>query len=262
MDKKMRLKFIIWNYVAFLVSILLAGVILLTLGKNNPMLQKLVVIPCSWAPTFVVMVGIKKWKLGVTRKELIKSLFKQKVRVSRLIPIVIAQVLILVVSIAIIAINKTHASRLVMTSTTAIIISFINSVLTGATGEEICWRGILHPEMVNNYGIIKGSIWLGVIWGFWHAPLWFLTSGYQGIDLIKYIVCFLVFIIAMAVIIGISYEKNRNLLVPMILHFTVNFSLSFYMEDILDIIFYIAILYTALAVIDVYIYTRKRIVRN
>ena len=52
----------------------------------------------------------------------------------------------------------------------------INSVF--AFGEEFGWRGYLLPRLMDNLGTWPGLLAHGAIWGFWHAPLIFL-SGYN-----------------------------------------------------------------------------------
>ena len=44
----------------------------------------------------------------------------------------------------------------------------INAV--AAFGEEVGWRGLLQTDLAG-FGFWKSSITIGVIWGFWHAPL-------------------------------------------------------------------------------------------
>jgi membrane protease YdiL (CAAX protease family) len=44
----------------------------------------------------------------------------------------------------------------------------INAI--AAFGEEYLWRGFLLKEM-KGYGWIKASLFIGFIWGLWHAPL-------------------------------------------------------------------------------------------
>ena len=136
-----------------------------------------------------------------------------------------------------------------VTSLGAIVWNLINSIITGATGEETGWRGYLHPIFTKKYGVVKGSVCVGIIWGFWHTPLWFLTSGYAGVQLIQYSACFMIFIVSAAVVMGICYEKNRNILIPVGIHFGVNFTLGFYNGDLLTLIKYLMILYLLWAVI-------------
>ncbi len=35
-------------------------------------------------------------------------------------------------------------------------------------GEEFGWRGFAHPRLVTRHGLVKGSLLLGLGWGFWH----------------------------------------------------------------------------------------------
>ena len=49
----------------------------------------------------------------------------------------------------------------------------------GGGQEEIGWRGYILPFMENNYGLIIGSLILGIIWAVWHIPLWFIPRANQ-----------------------------------------------------------------------------------
>lgn len=60
------------------------------------------------------------------------------------------------------------------------------TLLTGATGEESGWRGFLQPSFEKRFTVIRSSIIIGVIWAFWHAPLWFTTSGFEGAAAVGY----------------------------------------------------------------------------
>ena len=43
-------------------------------------------------------------------------------------------------------------------------------MLIGGIGEEAGWRGILQPELERRFGLFKGTVLVGLIWGFWHLP--------------------------------------------------------------------------------------------
>jgi membrane protease YdiL (CAAX protease family) len=54
------------------------------------------------------------------------------------------------------------------------------SSLAHALGEEIGWRGLLTPLMVERLGFTKGSIVVGVIWAAWHMPLLLFADYNSG----------------------------------------------------------------------------------
>ena len=56
-------------------------------------------------------------------------------------------------------------------------ISLLSGLLAGITlnavfafGEEVAWRGFLMKEFKGKK-FLSASLWIGVIWGFWHSPL-------------------------------------------------------------------------------------------
>ena len=57
----------------------------------------------------------------------------------------------------------------------------------------------------------------------WHLPLWFV-SGFEGTNLLLYILFFMVGLISFSVIIGYVYNRGGNLLYPIVLHQMLNFS--------------------------------------
>ena len=128
------------------------------------------------------------------------------------------------------------------------VISFIYNFLCGPIGEESSWRGFLQPIMEKRYAIIKGSFLIGVICAMWHFPLW-LISGYVKLNLLIYSVSFIVCITAFAVIMGICYKHNNNLLVPIWMHPIFNFCISgLYKGDVLHILTILTALYVVAAI--------------
>ena len=49
-------------------------------------------------------------------------------------------------------------------------------VFTGATGEELGWRGFALPRLQSRFGALTASIMIGLWWGIWHAPGWVLMD--------------------------------------------------------------------------------------
>ena len=52
-------------------------------------------------------------------------------------------------------------------------------VFAGGGQEEIGWRGYIMPRLENRFGLVYGSIILGIIWAVWHIPLWFMRGTNQ-----------------------------------------------------------------------------------
>ena len=53
------------------------------------------------------------------------------------------------------------------------------NIFFGGGQEEIGWRGYILPYFEKKYGLIIGSLLLGVIWAIWHIPLWFIPGTTQ-----------------------------------------------------------------------------------
>ena len=54
------------------------------------------------------------------------------------------------------------------------IVCLIYSTFLNGGNEEIGWRGYILPYLENKYGLIIGSLILGIIWSIWHIPMWFI----------------------------------------------------------------------------------------
>lgn len=79
--------------------------------------------------------------------------------------------------------------------------------------EEIGWRGFALPRLQEQMGPMKGSIVLGILWGFWHAPLAFFTawgSGYRLAGLVLAFPLFVLWIISVALIMTWIFNNTRG----------------------------------------------------
>lgn len=121
------------------------------------------------------------------------------------------------------------------------------TLIQGSTGEESGWRGYLLPAVAEKHGVIKGSLIASLIWSFWHAPIWFLGTGYSGAILIKYIIAFVICITSLGFIIGIFYYRYKNLFIPIWIHFMLNFFGETFTGSRVDLVTWFAALYFIMA---------------
>jgi membrane protease YdiL (CAAX protease family) len=66
-----------------------------------------------------------------------------------------------------------------------LLLAYIQTMLfQGPLNEEPGWRGFALPKLQRKYSSIIASIIIGIIWGFWHLPLYITglyTGGFEGI---------------------------------------------------------------------------------
>ena len=53
----------------------------------------------------------------------------------------------------------------------------IIAIVTGATGEELGWRGFALPRLQRHYSALISSLILGIYWGIWHIPSWIIFGS-------------------------------------------------------------------------------------
>jgi hypothetical protein len=65
----------------------------------------------------------------------------------------------------------------------------VYQLFSGPISEEAGWRGFALPRLQSKYNALVSSLILGVIWTFWHLPLFFLAgSAQKGIPFPIYLV--------------------------------------------------------------------------
>jgi membrane protease YdiL (CAAX protease family) len=104
--------------------------------------------------------------------------------------------------------------------------SFI-SFMSGPWSEEFGWRGFALDRIISPLGTITGTVVLGVTWGIWHLPLFFMPETWHGqIGFgITGLWMFIIRSVGLALLMTWVYlGTNRSVLSGMFMHFTSNFT--------------------------------------
>lgn len=249
-NKRQNILYVVYAYAFFWAMLLLIGVTMLLFGDGlmGGLPYSILVALGSWTPTVALLVLFKKLYPGSTIRNFYANAFREKISWKLLLTTGALQLLVYIASVSMVSLTKGVAlSGLLNLSAQTLVMGFIMTLIQGATGEESGWRGFLQPSVEKSYGVIKSCLIVGVIWGFWHAPLWFLTSGYSGMQLAQYIIAFLISVVSVATIIGICYNRCKNLFVPMFIHFLFNFFNLTFRGDLIDMLTCFALLYAIMA---------------
>lgn len=96
--------------------------------------------------------------------------------------------------------------------------------LGGSFQEEFGWRGYALPRLLRMWNPLIASLFLGVIWGVWHLPLFFISGVSQSFMPFS---IFLLLAIAFSIFFTWFYLKtDRNLFSALLFHTAINTSLS------------------------------------
>lgn len=204
----------------------------------------------SWTPTLVLVALFRKVHPDDTLKEFVKRQFSERLSMSTLAGIIMLQFLLFVGTLLFSsAARNVPIGMILTTSWGTLFLAFGDSFVRGPLGEEMGWRGFLQGELQKEYNPLKSAIVVGLIWGFWHTPLWFISSAYTGTQLLQYVAYFLIAIIATSIIITAFYNLNRNLIIPILVHQLFNFLLVIQTGDLLNNMGVTALLYAVAALV-------------
>jgi membrane protease YdiL (CAAX protease family) len=97
-------------------------------------------------------------------------------------------------------------------------------------GEELGWRGYALPRLLAERSVLAASLILGVLWGAWHLPTFFVPGAPQyGLPFSA----FVLLTMAYSVLIGWVYVHARgSVLIASLLHGAINLSQSFFLGGV------------------------------
>lgn len=97
---------------------------------------------------------------------------------------------------------------------------FMNAFL--ALGEEVGWRGAMYPRLKERFGLLKGRLLGGLIWGVWHWPIMILAgynygTAYWGAPVLGPLL-FCLICTALGTLFDALYEKTDCIWIPALAH--------------------------------------------
>ena len=96
----------------------------------------------------------------------------------------------------------------------------------GPLGEELGWRGFAQPRLQARHAAYRASLFVGLIWGMWHIPLYFVPGTGQfetvsgGTDPAFAIGAFVVWTIGLSILFTSLFNETRGSLIVVILFHT------------------------------------------
>ena len=231
--------FFFLSYLIFWALLAFTGVLIyLDVPTNIQVIMKNI---CAWSPTFALLILFKKLFPDKNIRDFMKMSFAGKLNVRDFIVPLLIQIFALVFTIStylLITMKPFHS--LIFINIGSILPIFLINLTSGPMGEELGWRGYALGVLRRKYSPLKASTILGLVWGFWHLPLWFL-SGYSGIELLVYSIFFLIGIVSTSILIDFFYNKHKNVLIAIWIHFLFNFLLQLIDIEFLTMIIYMGV---------------------
>jgi membrane protease YdiL (CAAX protease family) len=118
-----------------------------------------------------------------------------------------------------------------------LLFNLLYTFLSGPLSEEPGWRGFALPRLQARFGALTSSIILGLIWAFWHLPLYLVQERLA-------IYIFVPLVLVISILMTWVYNNSRgSLILTIIMHFSFNFDMAFlvgYLGLLPQMVFYIS----------------------
>lgn len=132
-----------------------------------------------------------------------------------------------------------------------IIIYLLTAFFAGGFSEEFGWRGYALDRFQVKLGALISSLIIGVIWGLWHLPVWFIAGDPHGTGGIPDFFLFLLETVSLSILYTWLYNNtNGSILIAVIFHTIFNFMAFFIiLSDIGDMIYLLIFYITVILVV-------------
>jgi len=99
-----------------------------------------------------------------------------------------------------------------------LLVFWVANLLCYGFGEEIGWRGFLQPILQRRRSALSAAMVVGVIWAFWHLPLFGITATYRAMPAIGFVGFLFSMLTAALVLAWLYLVSGRSILVVAVFH--------------------------------------------
>lgn len=232
--------FVILTYVLFWGLFAITG---LTVYLEAPeIVQTVMKNVCAWASTFVILIWVKKFYPGESFIDVVKRQFPKTTFGNFAWPTLIQILIVFMATIVFFTLQGEPIKNISFIDPSILLPTILVFITSGPMGEELGWRGYALNEFQKKHSPLVSSLFIGLLWGFWHFPLW-IISGFSGIDLLVYCASFMLGILSFSVFMTYFYNKKKNLGVAFWMHFLFNMLLQVVVIEDYKFILVISVLY-------------------
>ena len=239
----------------------------------NPWL--LVFLPGAYGPTMaaLLMTYALKGRTGI--RDLLAKLLIWRVRWKWYLFVILVPIALLILAIGLSDFRETAlASFNPVGLLTAIPLFLLIALPFGPLAEELGWRGFALPRLQARFTPLVSSLIIGVIWTFWHTPMfWFPGAAIPSfLELSPFsVLLYLAQTTAEAILFTIVFNYTRgSVLIAIVFHTTINASENILFSALpepsaahqLDIYILIIVLMWILAIVSLFFVSRRRILKT
>ncbi len=102
-----------------------------------------------------------------------------------------------------------------------------------AVGEEFGWRGYAEEKLIHSFGLNRGLVLLGVIWGYWHLPIVLMGWNFPTHPVLGALILTPLSMVFLGIFLGWLYLRSRSIWMPSLAHAAVNLTAGLFFNEVL-----------------------------
>ncbi len=184
------------------------------------MLSAALILVVAWTPTVVALVVTSASEGSAGVRVLLRRYRVPRERVAWFAVAVLVPVVFTALEV-LIARALGHAAPFAL-SRRQLVENFLLTLFTGATGEELGWRGFALPRLQARWNALNSTLILGALWAVWHIPSFFI---FRTMGISVPLLPVLVTIPALAFFLTLVFNQSGGSVAAAIAaHFSLNFT--------------------------------------